>query len=211
MTIITTILDFLLMTWIFWPIILTLPFIAYYNVVSAVKDNDSEVFAGFLIAAIGGALAYKFPALRGYFDGWHACFVVLGGNVAGGFLLSLYKWFSVLWDFRKADVKGRIEACRSAYDTDVEKNSSRGYSTPSVKDRIEGLIIFKKCNVEENEDKTFTVFPNWKQYPIGTWWVYWPFFLLELPLDFVKRIMENLFNWLRHFYNGIAKSFAVKA
>ena len=212
----TTVLDFLLMTWIFWPIILTLPLVAYYNVTDSVKEEESEFLAGFLIAAIVGALVYKFPALRGYFDGWRACLVVFGGYIAAGFLLSLYKWLSVLWDFRKQDVRNKIEECRIDYSVAEEKYKTKKESgerfnpePDSVEDRVENL--FKKCNVEKNEDGTFTVFPNWKQYPIGIWWVYWPFFLLELPFDFVKRVMERLFNWLRHFYNGIAKSFAVKA
>ena len=205
----TTVLDFLLMTWIFWPIILTLPFVAFYNVFSAVKDDESEVFAGFVIAAIVGILAYKFPTVRGYFEGWRAWSVVLGGYVATGFLLSLYKWFVVLWDFRKQDVKAYINAAKADHQTSEEKVAKSGFgSSSSVEDILENK--FTKCVVEE-ENGVYSVYPNWKKYPIGTWWVYWPFFLLELPFDFVKRIMERLFNWLRHFYNGIAKSFAVKA
>jgi hypothetical protein len=209
MTIITAILDFLFMTWVFWPIILVLPFVAYYNVTNAVKDNECEVFAGVLIAGIVGILAYKYPAVRGYFDGWRAWAVVLGGYVAAGFLLSLYKWLVVLWDFRKGDIKGDIAQCKREYNNEYERNFAKGYSVTSMADRVERA--FPKCNTTANEDGTFTVFPNWKKYPIGTWWTYWPFFLLELPFDFVKRIMENLFNWLRHFYNSIAQRFSVRA
>jgi hypothetical protein len=214
MTIITAILDFLLMTWVFWPIILTLPFVAYYNVVSAVKDDESEIFSGFLIAAIVGILAYKFPAFRGYFDGWRAVAVVAGGYVAAGFLLSLYKWFVVLWDFRKADPKSVVESCRKEYahreeERETGKLSGSYYNIP-VKERIKERPEFNKCIVETSDD-TFMIYPNWKKYPIGTWWVYWPFFLLELPFDFIKRVMENVFKWLKHFYNGIAQKFAVTA
>lgn len=206
MTIITAVLDFLLMTWIFWPIIVVLPFVAFYNVFSAVKEDEVEVFAGAVIAAIVGILAYKFPVVRGYFDGWRAWCVILGGYVSAGFLLSLYKWLVVLWDFRKADVKGRIQSCRNSYNAEMEKG--RSSYIDSVKQRIQNL--FEKCVVEENNDNTFSVFPNWRKYPIGLWWVYWPFFLLELPFDFVKRIAESLFQWLRHFYNSVAKKFAVR-
>lgn len=206
MTLITSLLDFLFMTWVFWPIILTLPFVAYYNVVSAVKDDESEVFAGFVIATIVGILAYKFPAVRGYFDGWRAWSVVLGGYVAAGFLLSLYKWFVVLWDFRKLNVKETIEKCKKEA-KDAEDSGNR--YCPSVESRLKDYSDFQKCIVESSEG-TYTIYPNWKKYPISIWWTYWPFFLLEIPFDFIKRIMENLFNWLRHFYNSIAKSFAVK-
>lgn len=214
-TILTTVLDFLLMTWVFWPIILILPLAAYYNVTTAVKEEETEVFAGVLIAGIVGALAYKFPAIRGFFDGWKAVAIVLGGYVVAGFLLSLYKWLVVLWDFRKLDVKGRVEACRNAHaaadEAALKKRSETSYmSNPSVESRVKELDVFEKCVVETSND-TFMIYPNWKKYPIGTWWVYWPFFLLELPFDFVKRIMENLFNWLKHFYNGIAQKFAVNA
>ena len=105
----TTVLDFLLLTWVFWPIILALPLVAYYNVTVAVKNGYTEVFAGLLIGAVIGILSYRFPSFRGYFDGWRAFVVVIGGYVVVGFLLSLYKWLSVLWDFRKSDVKKKVE------------------------------------------------------------------------------------------------------
>ena len=210
-TIITAILNFLFLTWVFWPLAILSPIIAFGMVANLTDKADRygcfkhEVWSpvpGFFIAFFVAALAWHFPFLRGYFDGWRAIATVLGGYVIVGFFMSFYKWIVVLVEFYKEreNIIARI--------TEVKK-SALSSTHHSCEEMIESE--YKFCNVEKREDDTYIVYPNWKKYPIEIWWCYWPFFIVQIPFDIVKDFIERAFNWIKGFYNSIAKKFSINA
>ena len=207
-----TVLNFLFLTWVFWPIVLGILLVAFGKIVYSVREHDFAVFPAFLIATTGAAIAYRYPSIRPYFFTWQGVGIVFGAYVVAGFLVSLYKWMAVLIDFKKLDVSSAIAKVRVDEDKEYlrlkQKHGNDYEYTRDVLSEVQGY--FSNCVVKESADGKISVYPNWKKHPIGTWWSYWPFFALELPFDFVKQIGERLLSLMRHFYNGIAEKFVAE-
>lgn len=191
-------LDILFLTWTFWPIVVGLPLICYGVVSSLEAKDESEAWPTLLIILAGAATLYRYPALR--LTEWQTWAYAVGGYVLIGFLLTLYKWVMVLVDFRKSDVAKDIAETRTAYSSPKKAAASLG-----------SLYRYKKCLVEVNDaDGTISVRPNWHSYPLATWATYWPFFAFSVILDPIKRGIEHAIGWLKSFFDGIARRFAVK-
>ncbi len=206
------IFDFILLTWFFWPLAILFPLGAYFSLRDSVKKEESPILPGFLIALAGTILAYRYPWFREIVTSWKSIAWLVGSYVTAGFVLALYKWFVILWDFRKTDFKAHVDDAKLGL-----KNNPRAsfldeshYESDRVLSLLRRSTSLDKFNIQYNDDATYSFYPNWKQYPIGSWWVYWPFFLFEIPFDVLTRLITNLFNWFRYLFNGIARKFAVK-
>jgi hypothetical protein len=188
-----------LFAWTFWPIVVLLPIIAYMAVQTAAKEDSGSFAAIFLMSVVVGLLTYKYQWIRDLFTSWTSIAYVIGGYVLAGFLVSLYKWFMVLFDFKKLKEEVRAEITKL-------KNSG------TLGDELNRVLSnhYAKCYVDVDDNNVVTIYPNWKEHPIGVWWVYWPFFILSVVFDPLKRIIENLYERLKDFYNFIAKQFSVK-
>jgi hypothetical protein len=187
-------LDFLLLGWFFWPIDLVLLFIVY----SCVKPkghvawNDIEpggLFFGTLLLAVAWfhwrpafTVSLLYSALK-----W------LGVYIGAGFLVSLYKYWSLLTDFRDA-APLLLEKRPYAYDSAYDLCSDLEY--PS------GYVDF---------DKNTGVFKiDWKSVPLLVWWTYWPCFTVSLILDPIQRGIKWLFERMRSFYDALATKYSVR-
>lgn len=204
-----SVLDFLFLSWFFYPVIVILPIICYAIVFKTSEENEFPVEPSFLLIPVIGALLWRFPSLRGLFADWHVYLYVVGGYVLAGFLLSLYKWIMVLVDFRKPNVKIMIGCCRSDIETRYSHNHNAA-KDQQVAEQLRRDYQFKNCLVTVNPDRSITIYPDRHKYPIATWWVYWPFFLLSVVFDPLKRVIEKLTEWTKTFYESIARRFSVK-
>jgi hypothetical protein len=201
------VLDLLFISWFFWPVAFGLPVICYFVIASSFKEDKYTHVPEFLLAIVIGAVLWRYPDLRHYATDWHNWAYVIGGYAVAGFLMSLYKWLRVIGSFRSQDVKGTIARIRSEVNTVYHMNHEEARAAEATQQLRRK---FDKCKVVLNDDKTISIWPDRSEYSISSWWVYWPFFLLELPFELVGDICRACYNTIRRLYDGIAQSFSVK-
>ncbi len=197
-----TVLDILFLSWFFWVPLVIVPIACYYAIASSIDDDHT--WSGWPLTCLlllGGAVLYRWPAAR--LTDWHTWLYYGLAYVAAGFGVALYKWVVVLAEFRKGDAKEKI--------AEIKKDSTR-----LDRNTLDALRRhFRDCTVELRvggipEAQVFEVFPDWRKHPISTWWTYWPFFILSIPLDWLTHGIEWAADLLKDFWNGIAQRFSVK-
>jgi hypothetical protein len=208
MHLLISILDFLLLGFFFYPLVVGLLLLAYAVTASLEKEKEWGVGPLLLLTLTGGALLYHFPILRS--TDWSVWAGVTGGYMAVGFMVSLYKWVDVLIAFRKRPVAADIvEAKEEEY-----RCSPQNHAAARLKDAANRLTGYREpycdCVADCNDDGTITLRPDWRKHPIAAWATYWPFFALSIPFDWLKRGIERITNWLRQFWDGIARRFSVR-
>jgi hypothetical protein len=61
-----------------------------------------------------------------------------------------------------------------------------------------------------HKDGTISVYPDRSEYPVGTWWTYWPFFLLSVILDPLQQGLTWVTNLLRNGFDFIGLQFRIE-
>lgn len=216
------VLDFLAFSWIFWPLLGFLFFWPFVVLMHCIADDESEktlfypIFP-FLIAF--SLFFYHFPHIRPNFLIWQTYVYGVGGYVLAGFLVSLYKWFMKLHDFRKMDKDGLWKeissslsnryGCKEMTPEEVKEE----LITQIKRNKLKGSFYeppYSKYKVDLDQNDQLRIYPNWKKYPLSMWWTYWPFYMFEVVLDPIRRFINSVVDLLKEFYNKIAQHFSVK-
>jgi hypothetical protein len=210
MSIIVWVLDLLFLSWLFWPILFGVPILCWIFITSAVKDEEFTIGAALLMLLVlfANFWRYSYPSLA-VLTTWHFWVTGLTVYLGAGFVISTYKWFMVIMNLRK-DLQNKVLISTHKNDIQHHHPDWDGEEIARAVVRvIEDKSYYSKLKVEADGLQVL-VFPNWKKYPIGTWWVYWPFFLLEVVFDPIQRVVEKVVDFLKDYYHYIAKYFAVK-
>ena len=51
---------------------------------------------------------------------------------------------------------------------------------------------------------------NWRKFPVGIWWTYWPCFVCSIAIEFGEKLVRWLMERMRYFYENLAMRFRVK-
>lgn len=194
-----TILDYLLLGWLFWPVAIV-PLLIAYALVNA-DDSDCAVGALILSAVALGACLYRYPEFRAFAFTWSGAAWLVGGYVVAGGILSLWKWVNVLMDFKRKAPEALKKVKRPDAPSEIAENLGRsifGYGKSHYVVSGDGL----------NGDSVY--YPNYKVFPIATWWVYWPFFTLSVVFDPINRLIRRVYDLLKGVYERMARTVAVK-
>jgi hypothetical protein len=212
-----TVLSILFLTWAFWVAVPLLTLASYICVVNNIKDEDDSVpWIAFLFLsfAIWG-LGYRF---QNWVDvsNWRWWASMLGSYFGVGFGVSMYKWLSILRGFdRKAASVAIVltrDKVKALYDDprDQSWRIAGKRQDQYLQDELKQMADFKRCVVNVALNGATAVYPDWRKYPIATWWVYWPFFMFDVLLDPLHRLVKMALKFMRHFYDSIGKLFAAK-
>lgn len=212
MHLLTSFLDLLFLSWFFYPLVIVFPVICYYIIEqtgrSVYHDNDWPGGPLFLLAIVGAAVLYRFPTLRP--ASWHGYIWWALTYIAIGFGVALYKWLAVLVAFKRGHVKIDIARAKAAELAENPQNHARAQLNEAV-DRLKRDSDYRRCIITVDGDTGFiTIYPNWQQHPIASWFAYWPFHALSIPFDWLTDAVEWVAKALRGFWEGIAKHFSVK-
>lgn len=210
MEIITAILSGLFLTGVFWLIVPSL-FLISYLLVCGDSDptdlNEIPLIPAFLLSVAIYGVSFKYALITSWAGlGW---FLLVYGGV--GFLVSVYKWTEVLLKFPKKDIAEKIFEAKTKFrgkstDTDVDLKNFQAHMECAAGCWYDA----KRCKVECSEGYNVSVYPDWKQHPIASWWVYWPLFSLSIPFEWGRKLVNKLTKLLKDFWNNLAKRFAAK-
>lgn len=199
--------DLLFATWFFY--VWLVGFSLWTFIAAAVvldKDNDDFHYGiGFLFGAVLLAAGWHWKDFGGWLADWSHLPYVVGGYVIIGFLVALYKWTMVLFDFRRSNPAALIAKART--------NSYASAYHASRKDHIEAAFKDKCVVTQHGGDEataTYSVYPNWRRHPIASWWAYWPVFAFSVVFDPIERAIRAAFNALRRFWDWMGSLVAVK-
>lgn len=185
---IITALNWLLFSWLIWPIIALGLFVPNY-IVKADKD-----FAGIAFLPIGiaiGAAWWRWPAI--FPHTWGGAALAAGLYLAAGGVYSAFKYLQTLRAF-KAQAEEALKGCSgNEGDRKARLRSAFCYSS--------GLSV----RFDENGAQL-----DWARLPIANWWIWFPYFLCGTAFDFVSNLGDRLVGAFKGFYQGLAKRFAVK-
>jgi hypothetical protein len=198
-------IDWLLIDWVFWPVEVIFFAVLYYALPKNRKSEyeAADQFSGaglFWTVAILGFLWWKWREL----PTWQHALEGLLAYAAIGFFISLYRYWVVLVEFKD-----------EAPDL-LAKNAHRGFDTnDGSKDKentTKWLCVefgYYRESVKWNAaDKAYVI--NWRAFPVGIWWTYWPCFLFSSIFEFAEKIQKALMNLMRHFYENLAHRFRVQ-
>jgi hypothetical protein len=179
-----TALNFIFLSWIFWPIFIIFSFCSY----NLVKSSKHE-FAWaplILIGVVGFGAVWRWPILKVMFTSWQLIGLAIGAYIVAGFIVSLYKYIAELHDFKK----------------DAPEHIARGVMGCD----LESQMDLPRDSVKQDGAK---VYLNWKAFPHALWWTYWPLFVFSVILDPLTRFIDWAIGFLKTFYQSLAKKFSV--
>jgi len=198
MSVLLTILAFLTLWWVFWPIVTILTLITYFAV-SKNKDDDFESGALALLALTIVGLTHYFGAW--FLFTWPTVLYTVGGYVAIGVVIMGYKWLTLLSDFR---TKAK----------EFLKSIPEGGSVAEKAQRLDSHVFGSygrhvKVDTVDGPDSRAFYYLNWRTFPLANWVVFWPFFSLSVVLDPILRVTRRVIKWCGEIFEAIAKKFAV--
>ena len=227
MSYLTSVIDFLVLTWLFWPLLVLIPIVCYFMVLDAVRHEHYPLMPELLLAAVIAAVVYHFPVLHLYAFSWQVWALAVPVYIVAGFGIAFYKWMAVIHDFRASGPAAIIASTRAdVWQEAVKANRVKWTGPELVKEVSSRLDRYwdRKAVIEvppsrcpdqltqaEFSAVALRVYPNWKKHPIATWWVYWPFFALSVVFDPIERFIRQLTAWLKGVFNGVARKFSVSA
>lgn len=193
----TSILTFMLLGWFFWPLTAVLVLWTYCLVRG--EDDDFSYWATLFMGAVIASVIYRYDHIRVWiWNAEHATWCIVA-YIAVGFLIAVHKWTNHLMAFKSA---GRKEVADIAKrHPDWEKGS-----TDFIRS-LRSALSLKGDSVYYSPEKGYYL--NWREFPIGNWWAYWPFFILSVVFDPIRRACRWTVNRLKKFWEGLAKYFAV--
>lgn len=212
MHIIIWVLELLITWWIFYPIVVIGLLMCYKSLQDNIFDPRASSYSRMytldvgpfvtLVLTVGLLAAYKFGLFAISWQWWlvgAAIYFVMGG------IVSTYKWVQVILDFNKpesrVDVQKTIDRAKLEYPVE----SDRGMGFKSF------IVTRHHClKVEWCGDSSFSVYPDWEKFPLKLWWLYWPFFTLQVVFDPVQRFIGRCVRALRQFYDALARRWSVK-
>lgn len=186
-----SLLSFLFLGWFFWPLSIGLLLGAY----AVVKDADEFPTGSlFLLGSVLGFCLYRYPELRDVLFSIKGAAYSVGGYILAGGVVSLWKWVTVLLDFRR-DAPEHLKK--------VNVNQPPG-------DRAKCLSRFIYGSGRDLvKESAGSFYPDYRRFPIATWWTYWPLFLFQVILDPITRAIRRFVNFFRDIYEAVAKRFSV--
>lgn len=208
------ILNFLFLTsWLFWAEVGIIPLVCYFLIDGAVKDDEFPTLPLFLIAAVGFGVAWKYPSVWQFFTTWTNWLIAFGGYIVAGFIVATVKWLIVLNDFRNGNITETIASAKKSRDRDIGayvESGGKGNPELFVKSLKEYLSYTETKNlIVSEENGKIKAYPNWKKYPIGSWWNYWPFFALSTVFSRINKLIEFIYTLFRHYWESLAAKFSV--
>jgi len=212
----TDILNIALMTWFFWVVFAAFLIWPLVLIVSVVCDDEAKFVLSPLV--LFGVLifvsTYHWPSLRPHVLDWHFWLRYTIGYVVVGFLVTTGKWYLTLKKFSRSNPAERITLARAQAQQKEEARESGGgrrMDARSIEDFTQSALeqAFPRCKVNYGTGKANNIYPNWRKYPIAGWWMYWPFYLLQMPFEFLQELITTLVGKLKRYFEGIALRFAV--
>lgn len=187
------VLDFVLLSWVYWLILALLLFIPH--LVLEYGKQDFQTGALLLPLAALGVSWYRYPALFPHTVG--AAAVLAGAYLLAGAIYTVARYLHTLRRFRN-DVDALIGHAPGLAVIDkvthLEANlCGWGSDWKAQYEIVDGVARLK-----------------WNMLPLANWWVYWPWFLCASVFDFVTNLGTRLVAAFKGLWQGLANRFAVK-
>jgi len=176
----------------------------------AVCDKQQDDFVslpGILALIISGMLVYHYHWFH-YLSSWKFWVWSLVIYLVAGFCVSLYKWFMVLFDFKKnlLEINSAVQNAKVKISGKTEAPLTDTGMAKVVKD-LTSYWNGHYCVGYVGD--SIKVYPNWIKHPIAMWWMYWPAYSISVILDPIQRLVRNLVDWMKRFYDSIARRFSI--
>ena len=200
MSIVSGVVEWLVFSWAVFPIYAITAIWFSFLVSGADKENEASVMSKFLVLVAALVTVSRYGHFSDLLN-WRFDLFWVAVYLGVGFLVCMYKWFSLLHDFRHAAINVLAEHPGMTAHADTVKrriHSRMGfYSDRFADDRI--LV-----------DTSGRYYIDWTGFPICTWWLDWPYFLLSTIFDPIQRAIRSAVQRLRSFFHWTATLFSVK-
>lgn len=185
---ISLLLNYILLGWIFWPIFALAAFFPHPMV------KDERRFEGWAFLPILIALGAAWWRWTSVFPTTAAGWGWLGAAyLAAGFLVSLGGYLDML---KRA----------KAVILTVTRRAPEDWKSVRL---FSGCVPFewrsRLVYVPDTEIKF-----DWTTLPLANWWVYWPYFLLDFVFSFVTDLGNRLVAGFKGLYDKLASMWSVK-
>ena len=218
MIILLTILDWLTISLVFYPIVIILSIIAICFGRALDKFYYAPIYLALIIA---GLTYYKFPELRQYVTIQNSCiaiaiYLLIGGGV------SIIKWIGYSREFREIAMsqinRAKDKVAENNIFNDRRDNGLSAKSTDYssilldlVRDAVKDKYHYKlgKETPYEVYVSSSAMHPVPVRRIMMSYIVYWPMFSLAIVVDEVVRYIEWFTDLFGNVYKAIAKRYSV--
>ncbi len=184
-TILTSALDWLLLSWFIWPILCALVLLPHAAFNGTYRNGDFQTWPMLPIGLLVGAAYWRWSALLPH--SWVGWALLGAAYLVAGFVYSLGKYVGALKALRVQALKLTPEERRT--DTAIRQAFPYGSGV---------LVAQGKITLD------------WTRLPLANWWIYWPWFACSSVLDVVTNFGRHLVALFKGLYSRLAERFAVK-
>ena len=214
-----SILDFLVLTTMWWVMLALLVVIIYAVSSEHAKLNQYPLGAEIFLTLITAGLIYRYPVLQPYARNWVWWVAGLGAYLGAGFLICSYKWLAAVLDFRKRCdsltdmvLQAKTMCARRDHNQVVREGTGETeYVSQRLKDLLGSDHGYGKVKIDVTPAGVYRAYLDWNAYPLAIWWVYWPFFLFSCIFDPIQRAVRRFIDWMKRYFHAIALRFSVSA
>lgn len=194
------ILDLLLIGYVFWPVLFVFALLIYASIERGKSILCGNFFGVLFIAAVWAHYRTIPPFIN--------IVEFAGIYILVGFLVSLYKYFIILYDFRK-NAPAAITKIKKHYSPPTYRLNDKEMITRVESDLSTELDLpYNSVEYDETTNSYHIKYNNCG--PIALWWIYWPCYLLSTIFDPIERFIKYIYEKIKGFYNNMAKWFGVK-